>query len=70
MVLPRLGPPRTATMRMARSRLGTEMITSIARMMIVARMPRLNAAISPRSVPRATEATTTEKPMKSDSRAP
>ena len=57
-------------MRMARSRLGTDMITSIARMMMVDTMPRLNAATSPSRLPTTIEATTTERPMKSESRAP
>ncbi len=69
MVLARLGPS-TATMRMASTRPGTEMIRSITRMIATSTTPPTKAATSPSTTPTATETTITERPMNSETRAP
>ena len=67
-VLVRLGP-RMATARMASTREGTDMMTSIRRVMATSRRP-LKAAARPSTTPMPNDTAMTAKPMNSDTRAP
>ena len=69
MVLVRLGP-MMATMRMASTRLGIDMIRSMMRRMITSMMPPNQEAASPRTTPVIIETTITERPMKREMRLP
>ena len=67
-VLTRFGP-RIATARMASTRLGTAMMTSMRRVMSTSARP-LKAASSPSMTPMPKDTAMTAKPMNSDTRAP
>ena len=62
--------PRIATTAIASSRLGSESMTSIRRMIVVSTQPRTYPAIMPRTTPSESEIATEMRPIRSDSRVP